>query len=55
MYGALLMDIVYYIIDGKHPNLILKENGLLYSNGREKAVTWMNGQESAVLLLQANR
>lgn len=42
MYGALLKDIVYYIIDGKHPNLILKENGLLYSNGREKAVTWMN-------------
>lgn len=42
MYGALLKDIVYYIIDGNHPNLILKENGLLYSNGREKAVTWMN-------------
>lgn len=42
MYGALLKDIVYYIIDGKHPNLILKENGLLYSNGLEKAVTWMN-------------
>ena len=42
MYGGLLKDIVYYIIDGKHPNLILKENGLLYSNGREKAVTWMN-------------
>lgn len=42
MYGALLKDIVYYIIDGKHPNLILKENGLLYSNGREKVVTWMN-------------
>ena len=42
MYGALLKDIVYYIIDGKHPNLILKDNGLLYSNGREKAVTWMN-------------
>lgn len=42
MYGALLKDIVYYIIDGKHPNLILKENGLLYSNGRDKAITWMN-------------
>lgn len=42
MYGALLKDIVYYIIDGKHPNLILKENGLLYSDGRDKAITWMN-------------
>lgn len=42
MYGALLKDIVYYIIDGKHPNLILKENGLLYSDGHDKAITWMN-------------
>lgn len=42
MYGALLKDIIYYIIDGKHPNLILKENGLLYSDGRDKAITWMN-------------
>jgi predicted glycogen debranching enzyme len=42
MYGALLKDIVYYIIDGKHPNLILKENGLLYSDGHDKAITWMS-------------
>ena len=42
MYGALLKYIVYYIIDGKHPNLILKENGLLYSDGHDKAITWMN-------------
>lgn len=42
MYGVLLKDIVYYIIDGKHPNLILKENGLLYSDGHDKAITWMN-------------
>ena len=48
MYGALLKDIVYYIIDGKHPNLILKENGLLYSNGREKAVTWMNSTVNGI-------
>lgn len=42
MYGGLLRDIVTYIINGKHPNLRLDENGLLYSNGRDKAVTWMN-------------
>ena len=42
MYGKLLQDIVKYIIDGGHPNLRLDENGLLYSNGRDKAVTWMN-------------
>ena len=31
-----------YILDRKHDNLFLHENGLLYTNGREKAVTWMN-------------
>ena len=42
MYGKLLEEIVHYIIDGNHPNLRLDDNGLLYSNGRDKAVTWMN-------------
>ena len=41
-YGQLLKDIVGFIEDGKHPNLRLDDNGLLYSNGRDKAVTWMN-------------
>ena len=41
-YGKLVSDIVNYIIKGGHPNLRLDENGLLYSNGRERAVTWMN-------------
>ena len=42
MYGKLLQDIVRFILDGKHPNLRYDDNGLLYSNGRDKAVTWMN-------------
>ena len=42
MYGKLLQDIVKYILDGGHPNLRLDDNGLLYSNGRDRAVTWMN-------------
>ena len=42
MYGKVLHKIVKYILDGKHPNLRLDDNGLLYSNGRDKAVTWMN-------------
>jgi predicted glycogen debranching enzyme len=42
MYGKLLHQIIKYILDGKHPNLRLDDNGLLYSNGRDKAVTWMN-------------
>ena len=41
-YGQLLVDIVKYIEDGGHPNLRLDENGLLYSDGRNRAVTWMN-------------
>ena len=42
MYGQLVKDIVAYIEEGKHPNLRLDDNGLLYSNGRDHAVTWMN-------------
>lgn len=42
MYGKLVKDIIGYIIDGKHPNLRLDANGLLYTNGKEEAVTWMN-------------
>ena len=41
-YGQLLIDIVKFIEDGEHPNLRLDPNGLVYSYGREKAVTWMN-------------
>ncbi len=41
-YGDLLREIMEYIIDGGHPNLRLDENGLLYTNGRDRAVTWMN-------------
>ena len=41
-YSKLLCDIIDYIIADKHPNLHLKDNGLLYSEGKEKTVTWMN-------------
>ncbi len=42
MYGSLLNDIITYIEENRHPNLRLDDNGLIYSNGRDKAVTWMN-------------
>ena len=42
LYGDLLTQIMKYITAGKHPNLRLDDNGLLYSNGRDHAVTWMN-------------
>jgi len=42
MYGDLLLDIINYIKTGKHPNLRLDDNGLLYADGKDKAITWMN-------------
>lgn len=42
MYGKLVKDIICYIIDGKHPNLRLDANGLVYTDGHDKPVTWMN-------------
>ncbi|MCR4853974.1 MAG: amylo-alpha-1,6-glucosidase [Prevotella sp.] len=42
MYSKLVRDIVEFIEKGKHPNLTLEENGLVRTEGREKAVTWMN-------------
>ena len=42
MYGKLVQDIIDYIIAQKHPNLTLEENGLVHTEGREQAVTWMN-------------
>lgn len=41
-YGQLLMDIVSFIKEQKHPNLVYEDNGLLSTNGKEKAMTWMN-------------
>ncbi len=42
MYGKLVQDIVDYILGQKHPNLTVEENGLVRTEGREEAVTWMN-------------
>lgn len=41
-YGQLLIDIMNYLVGEKHPNLFIHQNGLVYSNGINKAVTWMN-------------
>ena len=37
--------IVEYIIGGKHPNVQLHENGLLYVDGTSVPMTWMNAVE----------
>ena len=41
-YGELLVDIIEFLRQQKHDNLFLHDNGLLYSNGKDKAITWMN-------------
>ena len=41
-YGQFIKDVIHFIQGNKHPNLELMENGLLYTNGKDKAVTWMN-------------
>ena len=46
LYGDLLREMIKFIRDGKHSNLFLHANGLLYSNGRDRAVTWMNAQSN---------
>ena len=45
-YGQLLRDIMSWLAAGNHPNLYVHENGLVYSNGRDKAITWMNSSQN---------
>ena len=42
MYGKLVRDIVTYVMEGGGDAMRLDDNGLLYADGREKAITWMN-------------
>lgn len=41
-YGLLVKDIMMYLSSNSHPELKVKENGLVYAEGKTKAVTWMN-------------
>ncbi len=42
LYGKLLRDLIEFIEEDRHPNLTLDENGLVRTDGRDEAVTWMN-------------
>ena len=42
LYGKLLHDLIEFIEEDRHPNLTLDENGLVRTDGRDEAVTWMN-------------
>ena len=41
-YGKLVRDMVTYIHKDKHINLRYNKNGLLWTNGTNKPMTWMN-------------
>lgn len=42
LYGDLIKEIIDYIRGQKSPNMRLMENGLLFAEGKDKAITWMN-------------
>jgi len=41
-YGEIVEAIIQFILSQSHPNLKLSDDGLLYSFGRDKAISWMN-------------
>lgn len=41
-FGNLVQDLVDYIRNQRHDNLVLRENGLLYAEGSLKPISWMN-------------
>jgi len=41
-YGSFVTEAVNYVTGQKHPDMKVSENGLLFANGKEKAITWMN-------------
>lgn len=46
LYSGQVLEILNFIRRQKHPNLFMHENGLLYSNGHDVPVSWMNATEN---------
>ncbi|MCD8193664.1 MAG: amylo-alpha-1,6-glucosidase, partial [Tannerellaceae bacterium] len=42
LYAEFVGEILEYITAQKHPDMKVMENGLLYAEGKDKAITWMN-------------
>ena len=42
LYLPFIRQIIDYITEGKHPDMKVEENGLIYSEGTQKPVSWMN-------------
>ncbi len=47
-YGKHVLDVLDFIRKQKHNNLFVHDNGLLYTDGRNKPATWMNAMENGV-------
>lgn len=45
-YSGMVFNIVNFLRRQCHPNLFLHDNGLLYTNGKERPATWMNATEN---------
>lgn len=41
-YGELVAQLIDFIIDGKHPNLQVDDNGLVRTNGTRQPMSWMD-------------
>ena len=42
LYAEFVNEILEFISGQKHPDMKVMENGLVFANGRDKAITWMN-------------
>ncbi len=45
-YGALLYGLIKFVINGKHPNLSLNANGLVWTDGTDKPMSWIDASRS---------
>lgn len=41
-YGQFVADMLTNIIEGKHPNLHVDDNGLVSANGKDRPISWMD-------------
>ncbi len=42
LYGSFVHEILEYICNQQHPDMKLMDDGMLFADGRDKAITWMN-------------
>jgi len=42
LYKEFVGDAINYFLSQKHPDMRVMENGLLYADGKDKTITWMN-------------